>query len=171
MAVKVATAGAGHAQGPRKAQGAGVESRQDKDVERGGQPLAPALAWSIDDDHALQLALCRDLEALADGLPALPSLPRLRRLTNRLGHCQRCILPRAELALAGDRKFAACTAQRSLDTIHCDDLVAALWDRAADRVPPDHGQLAYMLRCFFDGRRRAIALERALIGLPPIEPA
>lgn len=127
---------------------------------------------TIEEDHAFQRALCRDLEALADGLPKLPPLPEVRRLCDCVMRVGGTHLARAELVLerlpAGQRpsdlELEMLREMHALDATHSDDLVAALWDHVG-REPGAHvGQLSYMLRCFFDGCRRAIARKESWIA-------
>ena len=114
---------------------------------------------TLEEDHAIQRALCRDIEALADGLPKLPPLPEVRRLCDRVMRVAGAHLVRAELVFerlpAGQGPSDA-----ELETLR----VMALWDHVG-REPEAHvGQLSYMLRCFFDGCRRAIALKESWIA-------
>jgi len=87
--------------------------------------------------------------------------------------------------------LAALCRMHRLDEVHAQDLVAQLWKYAAGRahcngghgaaragpaavrcaegrsaapMAGEVGQLAYMLRCFFDGGRRAIALKESWIA-------
>ena len=114
---------------------------------------------TLEEDHAIQRALCRDIEALADGLPKLPPLPEVRRLCDRVMRVAGAHLVRAELVFerlpAGQGPSDA-----ELETLR----EMALWDHVG-REPEAHvGQLSYMLRCFFDGCRRAIALKESWIA-------
>ncbi len=127
---------------------------------------------TIEEDHAIQRALCRDLETLADRLPQLPPLPEVRRLCDRVMRVAGAHLVRAELVFErlpagqgpGDAELDALREMHALDATHADDLVMALWDHVG-RQPEAHvGQLSYMLRCFFDGCRRAIALKESWIA-------
>ncbi|MBN8847236.1 MULTISPECIES: hemerythrin domain-containing protein [unclassified Sphingomonas] len=127
---------------------------------------------TLEEDHAIQRALCRDIEALADGLPKLPPLPEVRRLCDRVMRVAGAHLVRAELVFerlpAGqgpsDAELETLREMHALDATHADDLVMALWDHVG-REPEAHvGQLSYMLRCFFDGCRRAIALKESWIA-------
>lgn len=133
---------------------------------------AEATIETIEDDHLVQEVLCRELEALADRLPDLPPLPELRRLSGRILQITTQHLPRAEAlftnlpasARPGPEALRALRTMHALDTIHGQDLVAALWAYAGSRARDQVGQLSYMLRCFFDGNRRAIALKESWIA-------
>jgi len=127
---------------------------------------------TIEGDHVIQRALCRDLEALADGLPALPPSAAIRRLCARVTGITTVHFARAERVVArlpaGARPDAAALAglreMHALDAAHGDDLVTALRDRLGPLPDAQAGQLAYMLRCFFDGCRRAIALKESWLA-------
>lgn len=53
---------------------------------------------------------------------------------------------------------------RMIDSTHAEDVVEVLWTYWRKREPARANQLAYMLRALFDGRRRAIAIERLALG-------
>lgn len=112
-------------------------------------------------DHELDRALCADLERLADGLPRLPSNSDVRRL------CERLL---AASERWSDRKWAETLGAspawqaRLIDSLHAEDVVEAIWGHWRDPTDASTGQLSYMLRALFDGRRRAIALEEAQLG-------
>lgn len=159
-------------------------------------PVEPSLE-TLEEDHAIQLVLCRDLEALADGLPGLPGLPGIRRLCDRIICVVDTHFDRAEQALAalppavrpGEEELERLREMHLMDSLHGHDLVVALWQHAAHQghcgtgraaaARPGVGQLGYMLRCFFDGCRRAMALKeswraaarRAGVGLAVAAPA
>lgn len=123
-------------------------------------------------DHFIQQMLCRDVELIADGLPDLPALPDVRLLCDRIEHVTESHFSRAEAAFAalpdGQRPDAAALAMlrqmHQLDEIHAQDVVAALIQHASQPSADQVGQLAYMLRCFFDGGRRLIALKESWIA-------
>jgi hypothetical protein len=135
-----------------------------------GYALAPTLE-TITEDHIIQRLLCNDLEALADGLPLLPSLSAIRKLCDRVKLVTTTHFSRAEmvfnaLPLRGRPDQATLAGLRQMhrmDELHAQDLVSALWQHALLPDRRDVGQLAYMLRCFFDGCRRAIALKESWI--------
>lgn len=122
----------------------------------------PAEACDIALDHEIDLILCHDLELLADALPKLPSSAAAHRLCDRLSAAaSRLLDPRAiDLFKANPAIVEA----RHLDATHADDVIEAIWARWRDDSHVQIGQLAYMLRAWFDGRKRAIALEKEWLG-------
>ena len=135
--------------------------------------VAPSLE-TVAADHVIQRALCRDLEALADGLPALPSPSAIDRLCARVAGVTERHFERAEWVIARLPRearpdacvLAAMREMHALDAMHGDDLMAALQGGSGGPLPEAQaGQLAYMLRCFFDGCRRAIALKESWIAV------
>lgn len=117
---------------------------------------------TIPQEHEIDLALCTDLEAVADSLPDLPSDADLRRLTERMHSAS----ARWGSNAVTDRMRSLEQALecRLLDSIHAEDVVDALWAYWRKRSHQDAERLAYMLRALFDGRRRAIAIERLALG-------
>lgn len=123
-------------------------------------------------DHFIQRMLCRDMESIADGLPKLPALPEVRALCDRIEHVTKSHFDRAEATFAAlpDRQrpdpeaLTMLHQMHQLDEIHSQDIVAALIEQASRPDPRSVGQLAYMLRCFFDGCRRLIALKESWIS-------
>ncbi|QIK95761.1 hypothetical protein G7076_04120 [Sphingomonas sp. HDW15A] len=112
--------------------------------------------------HEIDLALCADLEGLADTLPDLHPDSDLRRLTERL---------RSAAARWGSnevtdrmRSLEHALDCRLLDAIHAEDVIDALWAYWRKPTHTDAECLSYMLRALFDGRRRAIAIERLALG-------
>lgn len=134
--------------------------------------LAPPTLETLLDDHAIQRLLCDELEALADGLPELPPLCAMRRLCDKILWITTTHFARAERILGslppgqGPSEVALSILHQmhQLDEVHAQDLVAELWSHAAGRPNGGVGQLGYMLRCFFDGGRRAIALKESWIA-------
>lgn len=140
--------------------------------------IGPTLQ-TLEEDHAIQAVLCRDLETLADGLPGMPCLPEVRRLCDRIIWVVDTHFDRAEEAFLrlppsvrpGGEEIQRLREMHLLDALHGHDLVVAMWDHAARcgpdltppgvATPPGAVQLGYMLRCFFDGCRRAIALKES----------
>lgn len=139
-----------------------------------GPSLVTPSIEALEDDHEIQRTLCTELEAVADGLPTLPALPELRRIGDRLLAVTSTHFRRAEEAFRNlpsrqrpsEAALLELQGMHRLDEIHAQDLVTALWREAcstgADRNP---GELAYMLRCFFDGCRRAIAIKESWLSL------
>jgi len=137
--------------------------------------LTDLLGRQLRDDHDAQLALCVELERLADMLPSLPPPRRVRRICRHIEFVTTRYFRRAETIFADAlttrpdpalrQMLASLSSMHALDAVHGEDVVAALWDGTARgrAVRPD--ELGYMLRCFFDGCRRAVALEEALMLL------
>jgi len=116
--------------------------------------------WPI--GHEIDLSLCLDLERLADGLPALPCDYDLRQLSDRLHHAsERWSDPASARLVAGS---AVAAEARIADSIHAEDVVEAIWRHWRKPSTASTGQLSYMLRALFDGRRRAVALEQLWLG-------
>lgn len=119
-------------------------------------------ACSIALDHEADLVLCSDLEWLADGLPGLPSDFALRLLTDRLHHASDRWRDSARTGhFAGN---AVVIDARMTDSEHAEDVAEAIWRHWRKPGEATTGQLSYMLRALFDGRRRAVALERLWLG-------
>lgn len=134
--------------------------------------LAPPTLDTLLDDHAIQRLLCDELEAMADSLPMLPSLCAVRRLCDKILWITTTHFARAERIFSAlppghgptPTEIATLRQMHQLDEMHAQDLVAELWSHAAGRPNGGVGQLGYMLRCFFDGGRRAIALKESWIA-------
>ncbi|MDH7640433.1 hypothetical protein [Sphingomonas oryzagri] len=122
-------------------------------------------------DHAGLSRLCDDLEALADALPTLPGMEAAGRLRDDLLHflpahdarerhlCRRLFDQTADGGVASaivhqiETGRAACIVQGQ-------DLATAL-DPGA--MPTTANTLGYMLRCFFQSCRQAMAFEELAI--------
>lgn len=112
-------------------------------------------------EHELDRALCADLERLADGLPRLPPNSDVRRLCERLlAASERWSDPKWAETFGESPAWQA----RLTDSLHAEDVVDAIWGHWRAPTGASTGQLSYMLRALFDGRRRAIALEEAQLG-------
>lgn len=130
---------------------------------------------TLREDHLIQRLLCDDLERVADHLPALPTLPELRRISDRILRITNSHFARAEQALGRmppDQRptpamLDALHQMHVLDEMHGQDLVVTLWQHAGTVAGANVGQLSYMLRCFFDGCRRAIRLKESYIASTP----
>lgn len=140
------------------------------DYAAAGETLT--LLQEFEDDHQIQRALCRDLEAIADALPAPPSPAQVRRIGERIervstehyAHALAVLRSLPPECRPNESELATLEAMHAIDTSHGEDLVTALWDHV-ERSPKRHeGQLGYMLRCYFDGCARAMAFKEALIG-------
>jgi len=101
--------------------------------------------------------LCAALEEVADGLPELPASDRLSSLFKELIEA-RLRWDAAQPLAAND------PSHRYLDALQAEDVREALFDYWAAPDPHKVGQLSYMLRALFDGRRRAIQIERLSLG-------
>lgn len=128
----------------------------------------PEIIWLIA-DHSAQRRLCSVLEDFADALPILPSMSAVLHVEQQLATYADRHFP-SEIALF-QRFFANASCPSSecmlqeirqnhaVDAMHADDLSDEL-RRISGSSRADHpGELAYMLRCFFDGSRRAMAFE------------
>lgn len=133
---------------------------------------ALAALIELDHDHQVQQALCADLERMADELPAIQPPAKVRRIAERIEAVPATHFARAEFLLGSlpaecrpsDIELHRVAEMHAIDSVHADDLVGALWEYLARRPGLASGQLAYMLRCFFDGCRRAIAFKEALLA-------
>lgn len=125
-------------------------------------------------DHRRLMQLCDDLEVMADALPAMPSAAEAQRLASELRELVQTdeAQERAYLAMmfARDRDDPLASAllrhvgtRHATDAARADELIATLAPDAGDaaRVSPD--ALGYMLRCFFEGCRRAMDFEELVI--------
>jgi len=127
-------------------------------------------------DHEAQRRLCGTLEGMADALPLLPSSQVVREVGQQLAtYSSRQSSLETRLF---DRLFDAVPCptfhriigemrrNHAMDALHADDLAIELGHMAGSRIAAHPGELAYMLRCFFDGCRRAVAFEKlALLKL------
>jgi len=122
------------------------------------------IAWMIA-DHAEQRRLCGRLERMADGLPDRPLSGEAAELRAALRSFPvRHFAAEAELfswlakqssSIWADKVVHEIVRSHAVDAMHADDVAAEL-----EHIDTAHiGQLSYMLRCFFDGCRRAIAFE------------
>ncbi len=110
----------------------------------------PRTLDTVRKDHFVQHMLCRDMEAIADGLPALPALPEVQALCDRIAHVTRSHFDRAEAAFAAlparqcpeSAALAMLHQMHQLDEIHSQDMVAALIAQASCPDPARVGQLA-----------------------------
>lgn len=124
------------------------------------------------EDHLIQELLCKDLEAVADHLPELLPLHEIRRLCERITRITSTHFARAEEIIErvtprrgyAPHQLEMVRYMHQLDELHAQDLISELWAYVAHRKGCSAGQLAYMLRCYFDGCRRAMALKESLIA-------
>ena len=132
----------------------------------------PLTIEALHEDHVIQRWLCDDLERVADLLPTLPTLPELRRISDRILRITSSHFARAERVLgampAGQRPtpamLEALHQMHVQDEMHGQDLVVTLWQHVGTVAGANVGQLSYMLRCFFDGCRRAIRLKESYLA-------
>ena len=133
------------------------------------------IVWLIA-DHAAQRRLCTTLEGIADALPDMPDHDKVAHLEFQLSAYSRRHFPLETALFARLAADARCaTADRilkeiryyhAIDALHADDLAIELKRLSESTEAVQPGELAYMLRCFFDGCRRAIAFEElALLRL------
>ncbi|MBB3910295.1 hypothetical protein [Sphingomonas desiccabilis] len=123
-------------------------------------------------EHARGEQLCRRLEACADALPDLPDAEAIAALCDAL-EAQAVERPSREDALLdvlfgaeapplADTLLAYIRAQHVTCAVQAQDLLAVLRPHAVDRGPCA-ATLGYMLRCFFEGCRAAMAFEELAI--------
>lgn len=123
----------------------------------------------LEDDHVVQRCLCHELEAVADGLPVMPAADEILRLCRSIQRVTATHFNRAERVFAdlpvayrpGPAFLAALHEMHQFDRTHGEDLAGELWYSIEPGAQRDVGKLSYMLRCFFDGCRRAIALKES----------
>ncbi len=127
-------------------------------------------------DHRAQRRLCADLENIADNLPELPPAYAVRQVEQQLAdYADQHFLRETELfkrvSSGADSLPAALILKEishnhAVDAMHADDLSAELRRLSGSSRAESPGELAYMLRCYFDGCRRAMAYEElALLNL------
>lgn len=126
----------------------------------------------LEDDHQIQRALCHDLEAIADRLPQAPSPVQLRRIAERIervstehqAHAEALFRALPAECRPREKELAMVDTMHAIDAIHGEDLVTALWNYVETDPERRVGELGYMLRCYFDGCRRAMAYKEALLA-------
>jgi len=127
----------------------------------------------LEDDHVVQRSLCHELETVADRLPALPSPAETMRLCKTVQRVTATHFARAERIFAtlpvahrpGPAFLSALHEMHQFDRMHGEDLASELLRSVEPGTERDVGKLSYMLRCFFDGCRRAIALKESGIEI------
>lgn len=125
-------------------------------------------------EHYRRARLCDRLERLADALPELPGGEQVAEIRNDLAELvarnEHEELPYLRSMLVNDSGDALTTAllehvaaRHAADAAAAEELDWALQSAVpgGDGVPP--AVLGYMLRCFFDGCRRAIDFEQMTI--------
>ncbi|MBP0446577.1 hemerythrin domain-containing protein [Roseomonas sp. SSH11] len=125
-------------------------------------------------EHVALRALCDRLETIADGLPGLPPEEERQLLARHLAallppHQDRedelltSLLPSGGGSAIERSLIERIRGQHITDAVHAQDLAGAL-ETASPGMAAE--ALGYMLRCFFDGCRRAMAFEElALLKL------
>ncbi|UFN49965.1 hemerythrin domain-containing protein [Roseomonas sp. OT10] len=147
--------------------------------DEGAEVLRPDFGWkaraeagiaALSADHVRLRALCDRLEGLADRLPALPAAEERGRIARQLATLVPChqameravlddLFPEAREDPLGHALLDRIASQHALDELHAQDLGAVLDAADASGPPGGAAALGYMLRCFFDGCRRALAFE------------
>ena len=129
------------------------------------------LGWWME-AHRLQLALCDDLEAIADSLPsnivrqdcllAARSLGRLIREVH--AYEEETLFPALKALHQSKPEIVAAierlTFEHLADECYAEDLAEKLFDIGSGGTDANMEALGYMLRGFFESLRRHIAFER-----------
>ncbi|MFV1920571.1 hypothetical protein VPH46_14235 [Sphingomonas sp. MJ1 (PH-R8)] len=152
------------------------------DIQHLFEPKRPATRrWHVIDEidlvpllseHVRSEQLCRRLEKCADALPELPDAEEIEALCDALdaqaveqASREDALLDAlfgAEAEPLADTLLAYVCAQHVTFAVQAQDLLAVLRPHAVDRGPCA-ATLGYMLRCFFDGCRAAMAFEELAI--------
>jgi hemerythrin-like domain-containing protein len=126
-------------------------------------------------EHALQLELCDALEYIADGLPDSIDRRLVREVIAILGHGldahfraeEQLLFPLLRRRGNGDLSLIAALDQLEMEHVRDEDISSELMEELAYLA--EHGRarnaemLGYMLRGFFEGQRRHIAWENAVV--------
>ncbi|MFV0623060.1 hypothetical protein ACBY01_03475 [Sphingomonas sp. ac-8] len=124
-------------------------------------------------EHIRTEQLCQLLEGCADGLPDLPEAEEIAELCHRLDAHATDQIAREEALLEtlfggpdaeplGDTLLGHVRARHVACAVQAQDLLSALRPHTVERGPCA-ATLGYMLRCFFDACRGAIAFEELAI--------
>ena len=127
--------------------------------------------------HREQLGLCRTLELIADSLPndVDPALCKaaagcIHRVMTRVVQVEQEALA-SELAARGPKRVFDLTAtlerllrENAEDLCYAEELQETLRELGDGRHTVSTDALGYMLRGFFESRRRRIALEREILS-------
>lgn len=149
-------------------------SRPAAETRKVGEACGPCLDEAIrkfENSHGRILAVCEELERLADGLPALPTNGSHLRLARRMGIVLRDahvleeqeILPIFAAALGDEAvrdSVATLTEEHRTDEAFADEVAEVLMEWGAGERHHDAATLGYMLRGLFDNLRRHTARER-----------
>lgn len=126
--------------------------------------------------HREQMGLCKTLELIADALPNNidPALYKaaagsIHRVMTRVAQVEQEALAR-EMAAHGPRRTLDLTAtikrlqqENAEDLSYAEELQETLKELSEGRRTVSADALGYMLRGFFESRRRRIALEREIL--------
>lgn len=126
------------------------------------------IIWLIA-DHCAQRRLCTVLEGIADELPELPPEATVLLVEQQLtSYAGRHFALETDLfqrlcsiadGTSTERTLLEIRRNHAIDALHADDLSVELRRLSGSSRAVHPGELAYMLRCFFDGCRRAMAYE------------
>ena len=155
-------------------------SRSNAGTAKIGDACRPCLAEAIrkfEASHGRILAVCEELEQLADGLPALPTNGSHLRLARRVGAVLRDthaleeveILPVLASALGDEAvrdSVETLTEEHRTDEAFADEVCEVLMEWVAGERHHDAATLGYMLRGLFDNLRRHTARERDQLIAP-----
>lgn len=121
---------------------------------------APSRACGRLAEFRRDLALCSRLERLADMLPDLPEALWMQQTLDQLGDASDRWA--AGVPLPGIE--GADPARRLFDSAQAEDVGDELRRYWMAPDPARVGQLSYMLRALFEGRTRAMTIERLCLG-------
>ena len=141
------------------------------------EALKGSALGNIDVGHGEQIGLCQTLERIADALPndIDPSLCRaaavsVYKVMTHVIQVEREVLA-AEIAERGARRIVDLTAtlerlarENEEDLSHAEELQETLNELGNGGRTISADAIGYMLRGFFEARRRRIALEREILS-------
>ncbi|MFD1253619.1 MULTISPECIES: hemerythrin domain-containing protein [Devosia] len=144
--------------------------------------LARTRLGAVDQNHAAELELCRVLEEIADALPdevdAALCIDAAKGLETVMAASAKSYREQLEPAMEANgglhlldlnAMLARLRRESQLDIDHAEELQELLSAAAQRRQPVSAEALGYMLRGFFDSRRRRIALEQELLAALRLE--
>lgn len=151
------------------------QTHVEGEARRGGQPISANPLDRIVAEHALQLELCDALEYIADGLPDSIDRRLVREVIAILGHGleahfraeEQMLFPLLRRRGGGDPSLVAALDQLQMEHVRDEDISSELLEELT--FVAEHGRarnadmLGYMLRGFFEGQRRHIAWENAVV--------
>lgn len=130
---------------------------------------------TIEDDHAAQLELCRQLEEIADSLPDDVDAAQCQAVATMLHttmasvdqyfrtHLSKAAACEGMVLIDLKRMTERLAQENRQDLDAAEDLADLLQAMAQNRARVPAEALGYMLRGFFQSRRRRIALEQELL--------